>query len=62
MKWRVVVWCRDCYEEDHLGCFDGGKDRLDEVFDDAVAAKKHGEDYTRDCGPWEFEVVEESKS
>lgn len=62
MKYRVRVSCSDCTGEDPLGCFEGGTEVLEESFASRAEAQRAGEDYTKDCGPWDFEVEEEEES
>ena len=63
---RVRLWCRDCTGEDNKGCFDGGTELLSDTqppfcvrtFDTLHAAVDAGYEATRDCGPWEFDVLD----
>lgn len=63
---RVRLWCRDCTGEDPQGCFDGGTQLLETSappFDPATfptlsAAVDAGHAETKDCGPWEFDVID----
>ena len=55
-KWKVRVWCKECgFEQDPMGCFEGGSEVLDEVFDTKEAAEDIGADYGKGA-PWDFEV------
>jgi hypothetical protein len=63
---RVKVWCRDCTGQDDMGCFDGGTEILHErkapfalrEFATLEEAKAAGWEETKDCGPWEFDVLD----
>jgi len=74
MKYRVFIYCHDCYNEDFAGCFDGGRE---EVF--AIEVDRAAYDYndhnvpittkewaeligweasTNRCAIWDYDVEE----
>ena len=65
MSFRVRLWCRDCTGSDDRGCFDGGTEIVSEPsnwqtvkrFTTLREAVDAGYEETRDCGPWEFDVL-----
>jgi len=59
VKWKVRVWCNDCgFGQDPMGCFEGGSEVLDEVFETVEVAEDAGSDYCK-CSTWDFELLEE---
>jgi hypothetical protein len=67
VRYRVRLWCRDCTGEDSQGCFEGG---IEIVTDDGAPfgeatfatveeAREEGHEWTKDCGPWRFEIIDE---
>jgi hypothetical protein len=56
-KFGVYISCRDCYGEDDLGCFDGGREYVG-IFDTLDEATKAGNEAHMDCPLWEYEIEE----
>ncbi len=57
MKYRYRIWCPDCLGEDPQGCFDGGVEDDEDLYDIHEEALDAGYDATSDT-IWEFVVVE----
>ena len=55
MKYKVIISCPDCTDEDPQGCFDGGTE--EEIFDTFKKAEEYGWKITGD-NIWKFEIVE----
>ena len=60
MSWRVKLWCGSCVGEDPMGCFEGGSEVQDERYATRAEAEAAGEEKTKDCGPWVFDVFEDT--
>jgi hypothetical protein len=60
MSYRVRLSCSDCTGEDPLGCFDGGTELLNngQEFATIEDAERAGDDETRGCAPWDYEIEE----
>lgn len=67
MRYRVRRYCGDCCGTDDYGCFEGSSELLEEPsypyetreFPSPERAEAAGWESVRDCGPWEFYVVDE---
>lgn len=54
-RFVFVVSCRDCTDQDELGCFGGGV-HVSEPFDTEHGAEEAARKFVGDCGPWQWEV------
>ncbi len=41
-----------------MGCFDGGVDILEEVFDTKEEAEERGDEYVGECSVWDYRIIE----
>jgi len=44
-----------------MGCFDGGSE-IEGPFETFEQANEYGYEFTKNCGPWDWEVLDESPS
>ncbi|GCE14184.1 hypothetical protein [Tengunoibacter tsumagoiensis] len=58
MKYRYRLFCDDCTGDEH-GCFGGGSELSEEIFDTTSEAFDAGHAATESCAPWGFIVTDE---
>ena len=57
MKYRVSIYCRDCYQEDFEGCFDGDSEEIG-IFDTKEKAIAAGEERIKGASMWSYTITE----
>lgn len=54
-RYEALVYCRDCLNEDSLGCFDGDYEPIG-VFADYGEAETAARKVASDCPLWEYQI------
>jgi hypothetical protein len=60
MPYKYRVWCRDCclIYRDPNGCFGGGWELSEDVYDTIDDAVEAADEFVKDCSLWEYDIVE----